>query len=111
MEQKKQLQTELPTKCSVAGVAFGSVALGVGLGVGIYYLIQKNKCKDSQPVNNESGTKYVLVTMSGSPMTFTEAQVLEIKRLYEDGTSPTAIAERYGINVIMVSRVVHGIKI
>lgn len=111
MEQQITQPVAHQANWSMTGVAFGSAALGAGIGIGIYCLIQKNKCKAEKPANNENETKYVLVSMNGTPATFTETQVLEIKRLYEDGTSPTAIADKYGINVIMVSRVVHGIKI
>ena len=48
--------------------------------------------------------------MSGEPMTFTDKQVLEIKRLYEDGTSPIAIAEEFDISVVMVCRIVYSIN-
>lgn len=95
---------------STKNIALSSAALCAGIGFSIYYILHKKQHKQIKPAINGNDTKYILVSMSGEPMTFTDKQVLEIKRLYEDGTSPIAIAEEFDISVVMVCRIVYSIN-
>ena len=113
MENKRNQPAPVvqPTYWPSTRVVCISAFLDAGLGIGIYFLIQKKQNQKIVSNSDKSETKYVLVSMNGTSTTFTEAQVLEIKRLHEDGTSPIDIAEQFNTNVLMVSRIVYGIKI
>lgn len=46
----------------------------------------------------------------GKPVTLTEQDVFDVKQKYEDGVLPTAIADEYNMNAVMVCRIINSIK-
>lgn len=72
-------------------------------------------CRKAQKATNTDPpivreVKYVFFSTDGKPVTLTEQDVFDVKQKYEDGVLPTAIADEYNMNAVMVCRIINSIK-
>lgn len=104
---KSQLAT--PTKGKISPLKVTIVITILGLGtVGMWrYLCKQPKAQANSVVKE---VKYVFFSVGGIPVILSEQDVFDIKQLYQDGVLPTAIGERFGMDAIMVSRIINSIK-
>ena len=82
------------------------VAIGVGVGglIGTFttYVVVNRKKK----IKFYEGKVFVFFEY-GNPVIITSAQIIEIKRLYEDGNRLSEIADETNLSQVMVSRVIN----
>ena len=104
---KNQLAT--PTKGKISPLKVTIVIAILGLGtVGVWRYLRKQPKAQTTSVVKE--VKYVFFSIGGLSVILSEQDVFDIKQLYQDGVLPTAIGERFGMDAIMVSRIINSIK-
>lgn len=94
-------------KKSIIIVSCSLIATGTGV---MAYRIFKNRKAKSSKTSPNSEVKYVFFSTEGQPIVLTQRDVYDIKQLQEDGTLPTAIAEKFNMSPVMVNRVINSIK-
>lgn len=105
---KSQLATPTKGKISPLKVTIVIAILGLGCTVSVWRFLRKQPKAQANSVVKE--VKYVFFSVGGIPVILSEQDVFDIKQLYQDGVLPTAIGERFGMDAIMVSRIINSIK-
>jgi len=83
----------------------------LGLGCTASVLRYLRKQPKAQKTSGVKEVKYVFFSMiDGIPVTLSEQDVFDIKQMYQDGVLPTAIGEKFGMDAVMVSRIINSIK-
>ena len=88
--------------------------LGAGVGAaGGYYVARRTMAKSAVTSMcnqaTKTGREYVFFSVKGKSITLSEKDVYDIKQLYEDGVLPNAIADKFGMTAVMVSRILNSI--
>ena len=105
---KSQLATPTKGKISPLKVTIVIAILGLGCTAGVWRFLCKQP--KTQKTTGLKEVKYVFFSIDGMPVTLSEQDVYEIKQLYQDGVLPTAIGEKFGMDAVMVSRIINSIK-
>lgn len=109
MEQKLSKTPTTRGKFSTTKKAIGITVLGLVCTVGVLFVV-KHKKPQAQKPSIVREVKYVFFSTDGKPVTLTEQDVFDVKQKYEDGVLPTAIADEYNMNAVMVCRIINSIK-
>ena len=109
MEQTKVSMPTTTGKFLTPKKAIGFTIIGLVCTVGVLYVV-KHKKPQTQPPPIVREVKYVFFSTDGKPVTRTEQDVFDVKQKYEDGVLPTAIADEYNMNAVMVCRIINSIK-
>lgn len=110
MEQKK-VSTPTKGRFSTSKKAVGLTIISLVCIAGVLYVVKHKqpKSQTQTPVIRKE-VKYVFFSADGKPVTLSEQDVFDVKQKYEDGVLPTAIANEYNMNTVMVCRIINSIK-
>ena len=109
MEQKLSKTPTTTGKFLTPKKAIGFTIIGLVCTAGVLYVVKHKKPQtQTPPIVRE--VKYVFFSTDGKPVTLTEQDVFDVKQKYEDGVLPTAIADEYNMNAVMVCRIINSIK-
>ena len=109
MEQTKVSMPTTTGKFLTPKKAIGFTIIGLVCTAGVLYVVKhKRPQTQNPPIVRE--VKYVFFSTDGKPVTLTEQDVFDVKQKYEDGVLPTAIADEYNMNAVMVCRIINSIK-
>lgn len=89
--------------------AIGFTIIGLVCTAGVLHVVKHKKPQTQKPPIVRE-VKYVFFSTDGKPVTLTEQDVFDVKQKYEDGVLPTAIADEYNMNAVMVCRIINSIK-
>ncbi len=107
------IQFPMPNKgkstTSKKAVGFTLISLVCAAGV-LYVVKHKQSNPQTQSPVIQKEVKYVFFSTNGKPVTLSEQDVFDVKQKYEDGVLPTAIANEYNMNTVMVCRIINSIK-
>lgn len=109
MEQTKASMPMTKGKSLTTKKAIGLTVFGLVCTAGVLYVV-KHKKPHTQKPSIVREVKYVFFSTDGKPVTLTEQDVFDVKQKYEDGVLPTAIADEYNMNAVMVCRIINSIK-
>lgn len=109
MEQTKVSMPTTTGKFLTPKKAIGFTIIGLVCTAGVLYVV-KHKRPQTQKPPIVREVKYVFFSTDGKPVTLTEQDVFDVKQKYEDGVLPTAIADEYNMNAVMVCRIINSIK-
>ncbi len=89
----------------------GIITFSLVCSVGVLFIVKQRKPKPTTqkaPIIKE--VKYVFFSTDGKPITLSEQDVYDVRQKYEDGVLPSAIAEEYNMNAVMVCRIINCAK-
>ena len=109
MEQTKVSMPTTTGKFLTPTKAIGFTIIGLVCTAGVLYVVKHKKPQTQKPPIVRE-VKYVFFSTDGKPVTLTEQDVFDVKQKYEDGVLPTAIADEYNMNAVMVCRIINSIK-
>jgi len=109
MEQTKVSMPTTTGKFLTPKKAIGFTIIGLVCTAGVLYVVKHKKPQTQKP-SIVREVKYVFFSTDGKPVTLTEQDVFDVKQKYEDGVLPTAIADEYNMNAVMVCRIINSIK-
>lgn len=109
MEQTKVSMPTTTGKFLTPKKAIGFTIIGLVCTAGVLYVVKHKKPQTQKPPIVRE-VKYVFFSTDGKPVTLTEQDVFDVKQKYEDGVLPTAIADEYNTNAVMVCRIINSIK-
>lgn len=69
-----------------------------------WYQAQKAKALEISSVKE---VNYVFFSLEGKLVTLSQRDVFDIKQMHEDGVLPTIIGEKFGMDAIMVCRIIN----
>ena len=106
--KKNKLATPTNGKISPLKATIVIAILGLGCAAGVWRFLCKQP--KAQKTSGVKEVKYVFFSVDGIPVTLSEQDVFDIKQMYLDGVLPTAIGEKFGMDAVMVSRIINSIK-
>lgn len=110
MEQKVS-STPTKGKFSTTKKAIGIITFGLVCSAGVLFVVKHKQAKATiQKPSVVREVKYVFFSPDGKPITLSEQDVYDVKQKYEDGVLPSAIAEEYDMNAVMVCRIINCVK-
>lgn len=56
------------------------------------------------------GSQVCVFSADGKPITLSEQDVYSIRQMYEDGMQPYSIGEKFGLETVMVMRIINCVK-
>lgn len=91
--------------------AIGIITFGLVCSAGVLFVVKHKQAKATiQKPSVVREVKYVFFSPDGKPITLSEQDVYDVKQKYEDGVLPSAIAEEYDMNAVMVCRIINCVK-
>ena len=84
-------------------------ALGVCVSAAVLYAIKQRGTRTQDPTIQRE-VKYVFFFAEGKPITLSEQEVYGIRQMHEDGMQPSTISERFGLETVMVMRIINCVK-
>ncbi len=89
--------------------AFVITALGVCVSAAVLYAIKQRGTRTQDPTIQKE-VKYVFFSADGKPITLSQQEVYSIRQMHEDGIQPSTISERFGLETVMVMRIINCVK-
>lgn len=91
--------------------AIGIITFGLVCSAGALFFVKHKQAKTTtQKSSVIKEVKYVFFSPDGKPITLSEQDVYDVKQKYEDGVLPSAIAEEYDMDAVMVCRIINCVK-
>lgn len=87
---------------------FMVTVLGLCSATALYFA--KHKATKAQEPMIRKEVKYVFFSADGKPVTLTEKEVYGIRQMHEDGMQPSVIGEKFGLETVMVMRIINCVK-
>lgn len=84
-------------------------AFGVCVSAAALYAIKHRGTKTQEPTIQRE-VKYVFFSADGKPITLSEQDVYSIRQMYEDSMQPYSISEKFGLETVMVMRIINCVK-
>lgn len=89
--------------------AIAVTALGVCVSAAALYAIKHRGTRTQEPTIQKE-VKYVFFSAEGKPITLSEQEVYCIRQMHEDGLQPSTIGEKFGLETVMVMRIINCVK-
>ena len=70
----------------------------------------KHKGTRTQEPTIQKEVKYVFFSANGKPITLSEQELYSIRQMHEDGIQPSTIGEKFGLETVMVMRIINCVK-
>ncbi len=97
-------------KFSTSKKAISFTVIGL-VCAGVLYIVKHKQTKhQTQAPIIQKEIKYVFFSTDGKPVTLTEQELFDVKQKYEDGMQPSIISEKFGIETVMVMRIINCVK-
>lgn len=110
MEQKT-FSTPTKGRFSTSKKAVGLTVIGLVCAAGVLYVVKHKQPKSqSQTPIIQKEVKYVFFSANGKPITLSEQEVYSIRQMHEDGMQPSTIGEKFGLETVMVMRIINCVK-
>ena len=107
------IQFPTPTKDRLATSrkAVGFTLISLVCAAGVLYVVKHKQPKPQiqSPVIQKE-VKFVFFSTDGKPVTLSEYDVYRIRQMREDGMQPSSISQKFGIESVMVMRIINCIK-
>ena len=84
-------------------------ALGVCVSDAALYAVKHRGTKTPESIIQRE-VKYVFFSAEGKPITLSEQEVYGIRQMHEDGMQPSTIGEKFGLETVMVMRIINCVK-
>ena len=89
--------------------AIAVTALGVCVSAAALYAVKHRGTRTQEPTIQKE-VKYVFFSANGKPITLSEQEVYSIRQMHEDGMQPSTIGEKFGLETVMVMRIINCVK-
>ena len=102
-------QFSIPRIVHSSRTAIVLTALALGVSATALYVLKQRKAKTQEPVIHKE-VKYVFFAANGKSITLSEQEVYSIRQMHENGVQPSAIGDKFGLETLMVMRIINSIK-
>lgn len=83
--------------------------LGVCVSAAALYAVKHRGTRTQEPTIQKE-VKYVFFSANGKPITLSEQELYSIRQMHEDGMQPSTIGEKFGLETVMVMRIINCVK-